>query len=952
MKRLTLLIVLTAMSLIVFGQKRRVSTPKATSAEQRYEGYQNRLRSQSSSLVQNVKFRNVGPTAMSGRIVDFEVDPNDPTHFYAAFASGGLWETRNQGASFEPLFDNEIVMSIGDIAVDWSNGIIYVGSGENNSSRSSYSGYGVFKSSDNGKTWSHIGLEESHHIGRIVLHPDQTNVIWVAALGHLYSDNEERGIYKTTDGGKTWNKTLYANSKAGGIDLIKNPTNPGVLYAALWQKERKAWNFSGAGMGSGIYKSDDAGDTWTKISGGSSNFPDTNGTGRIGLTVSPSNPNILYAVHDNQDRKEKEEKEEDGLTKDQLRGMGANDFLSLADSTLNTFLRQQRFPMKYTAKSIKSDVKNGKLQPIALVEYLEDANALLFDTPVIGSEVYRSEDAGKTWNKTHDGYLEDLFYSYGYYFAQIRVDAKNPEIIYTMGVPIIKSLDGGKTWKNINRSNVHVDHHALWVNPERSGHLINGNDGGINISFDDGEHWTKCNTLSVGQFYDVNVDLATPYNIYGGLQDNGVWYGPINYDTARTWVNEAKYSWQELLGGDGMQVEVDTRDNNIIYTGFQFGNYYRINKLTGETKRITPVHELGERPLRWNWETPVHLSRHNQDVLYMGSNKFHRSMDQGETFKTLSGDLTNGGKKGNVSYGTLTTITESPLRFGLIYAGTDDGLLHVSRDAGHSWDKIVDGLPEKMWVSSITPSSHVEGRVYASLNGYRWDNFEALVYMSNDYGRTWKKIGSELPLEPVNVVVEDTENSNIVYIGTDHGAYVSLDQGTTFMSFAGGLPKVPVHDMVIQPNEKDLIVGTHGRSVYVADLTEIQLLRDSILSKDLHLFVIDPVEHSDRWGNYGFSRWFGANEPGRTIAFYSSVAGDAEITIAAGGTEHLKDKLRVSKGLNYYEYDMSTSVESGDGLKEADNGKTYILPGSYEVVIKRGNSSIQGMLTVNKPKKR
>ena len=931
-------------------KRRKASTqPEYTVAESRFEGFQRRKQLLNSSLIKNVAFRNVGPTVMSGRIVDFEVDPEDPTHFYAAFASGGLWETKNQGASFVPIFDDQIVMSIGDIAVDWTHNIIYVGSGENNSSRSSYSGYGIYKSSDNGQSWTHLGLPESHHIGRIVLNPEDQNEMWVAVLGHLYSDNPERGIYKTNDGGNSWTQVLKSNPKSGGIDLVIDPENKDILYAAFWEKERKAWNFTGSGEGSGIYKSSDGGDKWALISGGNSGFPDTSGTGRIGLAIAPSNSSIIYAVHDNQDRKKKEDKKGEGLTKDDLRTIKIDEFLQLSDSVLTAFLKGNRFPEKYTAEEVKKLVRTGKIQPTALVEYLEDANALLFDTPVIGSEVYRSDDAGQSWKKTHEGYLEDLFYSYGYYFAQIRVDAKNPDIIYTMGVPIIRSYDAGKSWKNINGANVHVDHHALWVNPERSGHLINGNDGGINISFDDGEHWVKCNTLPVAQFYDVNVDNAEPYNIYGGLQDNGVWFGPSTYDSTRSWRDEASYSWQELLGGDGMQVEIDTRDNNTIYTGFQFGNYYRINKLTRETKRITASHELGERPLRWNWETPVHLSRHNQDVLYMGSNKFHRSMDQGNTFETLSGDLTKGGKKGNVSYGTLTTITESSMRFGLIYVGTDDGLIHVTKDGGYSWTRIDSGLPENMWVSSTAPSQHVEGRVYATLNGYRWDNFEAMVYVSNDYGVNWKKIGNDLPAEPVNVVIEDHKNPNLLFVGTDHGVYASLDGGISFMAFKKGLPNVPVHDLVIQTDANDLVVGTHGRSAYVANIEEVQLLSDSILNKPLYLFPITGINHAENWGNKQFSRWFGFNEVSQNIAFYSKESGPGKISVMKGGIAMNEYEINIQKGLNYFNYDLSMS-NGNKNTPKADNGKVYLTPGDYEVVVTQGASKTDTALMINRAK--
>ena len=755
---------------------------------------------------------------MSGRVTDLSVNPNDPSHFYVAYASGGLWETNNHGNSFKPIFDNQMVMTIGDITVDWKNNIIYVGTGENNSSRSSYSGNGIYKSINNGKDWIHLGLEESHHIGRIVIHPEDKNTIWVASLGHLYSNNNDRGLYKTTDGGKTWKNTLFVNDMTGAIDLVIDPSNPDILYLSMWERDRKAWNFDGSGIGSGIYKSTDGGESWLEVSGGSSGFPDTGGTGRIGLDISKSNPNIIYAILDNQDRKQSNspnQKNED-LTKDILREISTTDFLKLSDDKLNKFLRANRFSSEYSAESVKKLVRDGSIEPISLVEFLEDSNTLLFETPVIGAEVYLSEDSGITWKKVNEDELNNLFYSYGYYFGEIRVDPQHPEKVYTTGVPLIKSNDYGKTWESIDYENMHGDHQALWINPNRSGHLIAGNDGGLNISYDDGENWMKYNSTSVGQFYDINVDMNEPYNVYGGFQDNGVWMGPSDYESSLRWHSSGQYPWKSIYGGDGMQTEVDFRDNETVYTGSQFGNYARLNTTTGDRKRITPSHKLGERPYRWNWESPIYLSRHNQDILYMGSNRFHRSLNQGDNFETLSGDLTKGGRKGNVSYGTLTTIIESDLKYGLIYVGSDDGMVHVSKNGGFSWENISSSLPKDMWVSGIYPSKFIQGRVYLSLNGYRWDNFEPMVYISEDYGLNWSKIGHNLPMEPVNVIIEDPKNESLVYVGTDHGVYASFDYGNNFQAFTNGLPNAPVHDLVVHPRDDDLVVGTHGRSVYLS----------------------------------------------------------------------------------------------------------------------------------------
>ncbi len=953
-------LVLVMMNTDLTAQRRKkTTTPSATTAETRWEGYLQRQKITEKSLVKNVPFRNVGPTIMSGRVVDLEVNPTDPTHFYVAYASGGLWETKNEGTSFTPIFDNEIVMTIGDIAVDWNSGTIYIGSGENNSSRSSYSGYGLFKSTDNGENWEHLGLPETHHIGRVILHPNDPNTLWIASLGHLYSTNEERGIYKTVDGGKTWKKTLYVDEQSGIVELVINPSNPDELIAAAWQKDRKAWNFVEAGVGSGIYKSTDGGETWSNISEGDSGFPDTEGMGRVGLAYAPSDPNIIYAVLDNQDRREEDDEETYPVTRELLRNTTIDAFLALTDNDINDFLDRERFPSEYNAVDIKSDVESGKVMPKDLVAYLEDANSMLFDTPVKGGEVYRSEDGGKTWKKTHEDYIEALIYSYGYYFGQIRVDGQNPDIVYTMGVPLVKSMDGGKTWETTSSENVHADHHALWVNPNRSGHLINGNDGGVNISYDFGETWMKCNSTQVGQFYSIAYDMAEPYNVYGGLQDNGVWKGPSDYDHSYRWQEEGNYPYERLMGGDGMQVAIDTRTNELVYTGYQFGNYFRINTKTEDSKYITPSHELGDAPYRWNWESPIMLSSHNQDIVYFGSNKFHRSMNKGDDFETLSGDLTKGGKKGDVSYGTLTSITESPLRFGLIYTGSDDGLIHVSKDAGQTWTNISEGLPKDFWVSVVQASNHVEGRVYASLNGYRWDNFEPMVYVSNDYGKTWSSISANLPKEPVNVIKEDPKNEKVLYVGTDHGAYVSLDMGKTYMAFAQDLPAVAIHDLAIHPRENDLILGSHGRSIFIADVSAIQQLPET--NDALKIFSAEGATFSDRWGDVGYY-WRGPYEPSTTVEVFSKSAGTAKVSISIDDVVLKTWDVDLDAGLNYFDYDFTIAADAAPQLQEAleleepleakENDSYYLQAGDYTMTVSLGGNETSETLTIKAPRER
>jgi photosystem II stability/assembly factor-like uncharacterized protein len=933
-------------------------TPAPTPAAQRIAGVEQRKKLDEASLVSNVKFRNIGPSLMSGRVVDVDVCPTDPTHFYVAYASGGLWVTYNNGQSFTPLFDNQVVMTIGDIAVDWTHGeTIWIGTGENNSSRSSFAGVGMFKSSDKGKTWEYKGLGESQHVGRIVIDPNDPNTIDVAVLGHLYSANEERGMYKTTDAGKTWKRTLFVDNNTGAIDLAIDPTNSKLLYAAMWHRERRAWNFDGNGKTSGIYKSMDGGDTWKLITTKESGFPTGDGLGRIGLAIYPKNPNIIYASLDNQDDRG-DKKKKTGLTKDTLRHMTKEAFMTLSDSVVEKFLRDNNFDEEYTGERVKKMIKMDSIKPIALVEYLEDADVALSETNVKGIEVYRSDDAGKTWKRTHQGYLDEVVNTYGYYFGQIRVSAFTPDKIFIFGVPILKSIDGGKTFRSADGDNTHGDFHALWLDPNQDGHIIVGSDGGVHISYDDGKTYFKCNTPAVGQFYSVNVDMEKPYNVYGGLQDNGVWYGSSTNKDNMEWYQEGQYPFKRIMGGDGMQVMVDTRDNTTCYTGYQFGNYYRVNKNTGDSKFIQPTHKLGERPLRFNWETPIWLSKHNQDILYMGSDRFHRAMNKGEDFQTLSGDLTRGGKKGNIPYGTITTINESPLKFGLLYNGTDDGLIYVSQDDGYTWKKIPDNLPQNLKVTRVSASNFDTATVYASLSGYFYDDFTPYVYMSKNYGKTWEKIGTDLPIgEIVNVVKEDPKNKNIVYVGTDNGLYVSINRGQSFMHMTGGLPAVSVHDLIVHPRDNDLVVGTHGRSIYIAHVAELQQLNDTTLTKDLYVFQTNPVKYNAKWGKIPVT-WSDTVEGKTTFAFYVKEKGVTTIRIKTSGDNGillntLKDTSE--KGLNFVNYDMSIdsankgqyqSILSSDkdldaDLKKldlSDNKKYYLKPGKYiaEITTEKG----------------
>ncbi|TVZ56451.1 sortilin (neurotensin receptor 3) [Lutibacter sp. Hel_I_33_5] len=935
MKTLSTIICLIFCALSLKSVAQQVATPASTIKK----GIEAKEKLEKTSLVKNIAFTNIGPTIMSGRVVDIDVNPNNTTEFYVGYASGGLWYTNNNGTTFTPVLDTSSTQNVGDIAIDWKNGTIWVGTGENNSSRSSYAGIGILKSTDKGKTWTNVGLTDSHHIGRILINPNNPNEVIVGALGHLYSANQERGIYKTIDGGKTWSKKLFIDDNTGIIDIQPAPNNFNVLYAASWERERKAWNFDGDGSNSAIYKSSDAGNSWTKISE-NNGFPTGNGVGRIGLAV--FNENVAYAFHDNQFRRKEEKKKDktsNALTKDDFKKMSVSDFLKLTDKKLNTYLKTNGFQEKYRAENVKQMVRSGNVKPVDLAKYLENANSLLFDTPVIGAEVFKTTNGGKSWKKTHEGYLDDLYYSYGYYFGEIRVDEQDENGIYVMGVPILKSKDGGKTFTSISKENVHADHQTLWVNPKKQGHLIDGNDGGLNLSYDDGESWTKLNVPSVGQFYAIYADNQKPYRVYGGLQDNGVWVAKHNARINKRWHQSGQNPYESIMGGDGMQVQVDDRNPNIVYTGYQFGNYFRIDRESGKNKYIQPKHQLGENPYRFNWQTPILLSKHNQDILYLGGNKLHRSLNKGDDWETISNDLTQGGKKGNVAYGTITTIAESPFQFGLLVVGSDDGLVHISNNGGGSWTNISSTFPKDLWVSRVVASAHKKERIYASLNGYRFDDFTPYIYVSDDSGNTWKNIGSNIPTSAVNVIKEDPANENVLYVGTDNGVYVSFNKGNSWQAFSKNLPNVAVHDLVIQPTAKHLIIGTHGRSLYKVNIAPLQLLTDDLAKKSTHLFDINTIRKSRNWGS-SWSKWLKPNTPKVNIPFYINNAKKITLSIFYKDVKVNAISVEADKGFNEAIYDVSFSkkglknylkANKDANIKKAKNDMYYLPKGKYLV---------------------
>ncbi len=847
---------------------------KGSSADMRMKAFKKHKALKESSIFKNLKFTNVGPYNIGGRIVDVEACSEKPYTLFAAYASGGLWKTTNGGTTWKSLFDEEASIIMGDIAVHWPHAqTIWVGTGENNSSRSSYSGTGVYKSTDGGETWQHMGLAGTHRTGRIIIDPKNPKHVYVAAMGALYSNNENRGVYETQDGGKTWKKILYVNDRTGAIDLVMNPKDNKILYAAMWERDRRAWNFLESGKGSGIYKTTDGGKNWTRLEKG---LPEGYANGRIALDIARSNPDVLYAFIDNQSLRPKGEKDpwadENVKLLKQLPKMSRKEFLALDDERIDKFLNNYGFDEMYTAKNIKAKIKSGSIKISDLVAYIGDANSNLFQTQIKGAELYRTDDGGKSWKKTHDYRLEQVYFTYGYYFGEVRVNPADENELYLLGVPLVKSTDGGKTFTTCLKSNVHVDIHAMWIDPKYPQRIVLGNDGGLNLSYDSGKSWHLINKTPVTQFYTVEVDMKRPYNIYGGTQDNGTVMGTSTYN------EEYKQDWEGIYGGDGGYIQVNPKDNRTAILEFQFGNVFRKDLVTGATVPVKPNHKLKEDPLRFNWQSPILMSEHSPEVIYFGASRLFRSLDTAKTWTAISPDLTRSIKpQGDVPYGTITTIAESPLKFGLLYVGADDGRVWVSKGGGADWTEITKGLPSKKWITRVIASKWDESTAYVTLNGYRDDEWNAWVYKTTDYGKTWKSIKANLPDSPVNVIKEDTENKNILYVGTDMGCYISLDGGAKWQALMGAMPNVPVHDMVIHPRDKDLVVGTHGRSIFVLDVANIQKLNKKLMDKPIHIFEFGPLTYSGRWAYK--SLWYPYPRATMDIQYYLKKSGDVKITI-------------------------------------------------------------------------
>jgi photosystem II stability/assembly factor-like uncharacterized protein len=803
-----------------------------------------------------LKARSIGPAGMSGRVTAIDVVQKNPSIIYIGTASGGLWKTTSGGVSWTPIFDTLNAASIGAVAVDQNiPDIIWVGTGEGNPRNSQNSGNGVYKSLDGGKTWFHLGLENSRNIHRIIIDPRNSDVVYVGVQGSAFGDSEERGVYKTTDGGKTWQKILYVNERTGIADLVMDPSNPNKLFAAMWEFRREPWFFTSGGKGSGLYVTFDGGKTWTKRTD-KDGLP-SGELGRIGIAIARSNPEIVYAL-------------------------------------------------------IEAKV-----------------NAL-----------YKSTDGGFKWFKVSDKNIGDR----PFYYAEIYVDPKNENRLYNIYTQVSVSEDGGKTF-NVLISKIHPDHHAFYIHPENPNFLIDGNDGGLAISYDRGKTWRFVENLPVGQFYHINVDNDFPYNVYGGLQDNGSWKGPsrvFNY------MGISNFDWQEVGFGDGFDVLPDPDDNRFGYAMSQGGNLFRYDSKTGLQKSIKPVHPDGIE-LRFNWNAALAQDPFDNSTIYYGSQFLHKSTNKGDSWEIISPDLTtndttklkqrqSGGLTPDVTsaenYCTIVAIAPSPVKQGVIWVGTDDGNLQLTTDGGKTWKNVgenIKGVPKGTWIPQIYASRFNEAEAFVVFDNHRRNDWTPYLYYTSNFGKSWTRLADEKKVYGYCLsVVQDFKEPNLIFLGTEFGLYVSTDFGKNWAKWKNDFPTVSTTDLIIHPRENDLVIGTFGRSIYIID--NISPLRDiaregsKFFDKNLKLFEIPNaylMEYLSPVGIHfpGHAEFYGENLPsGAMITFYVKLDTTSESTSDQKENQDKESKTQKSGKVKIEIFDergnliRTLNVNAKDGL--------------------------------------
>jgi photosystem II stability/assembly factor-like uncharacterized protein len=774
MKQLYSLIYVLLFTSFVFAQE-VVNNKRASSGKERVKAFQAHEKLLASSPYKSITWRLVGPNTRSGRSTDVWGIAGKPNIIYAAFATGGFWKTEDAGSSWIPLFDKQGTQSIGNFALAPSNpDIIYLGTGEANIFRASLAGMGVYKSTDGGKSWQHLGLENTGTIARIIVHPQNPDIVYVAASGNEWSYNSERGVYQSTNGGKSWKKILYVDEKTGCIDLVIDPSDANILYASMWNRIRKRWSDPVPEEGDYIYKSTDGGKTWRIINKG---LPDTKYTGRVGLAVAQSNPNVVYAFIDNHlDKRKPKEGETDSYER-----------------------------------------------PIEKI--------------VIGAEVWKSEDKGESWTKqgeVHD-FLTPFSGTYGWVFGQIRVLPNDENTVFVLGVQMAKSTDAGKTWKVFQPTDkesdwIHGDNHGLWTDPTNPERMILGNDGGVSVTYNGGAKWKNFfDKIPTTQFYTITYDMQQPFNIFGSVQDEGSMGGSIENTFGKPQNPNVK-AWDFTPGGEGTQIHIDPVEPNIVYSSSFYGRLMRSDMTKNRrswSTRIHPPKASDEESHRGEWLAGTLLSPHDRKTLYHGMQYLFKSENQGDTWKRISPDLSYNNKQkfGKYPYliyhQAITAIDESLLKKGLLYVGTDDGRVWLTENDGTNWTEITKGLPYNAHVAKIQASRFKEERIYIALSDRREDNITPYIFVSEDKGKTWTNIGKKLPQAPTNVIIEDLDSEQVLYCGTDMGIYMSKDEGKTWIAIQANLPaSVSVQDMFIHPKEKKLVIATYGRGVYVLDNLE------------------------------------------------------------------------------------------------------------------------------------
>ena len=850
-------------------------------------------------------FRNIGPSVAGGRIHDIEVLPNDPATVFIASASGGIWKSSNKGTTWKPVFDDQAVSTFGDMAISLSNpDVIYAGSGEQQNRQSTSWGNGIYKSVNQGETWRSIGLEKTYHIARVIIHPENPNIVFVAALGNLWNSSKDRGVYQTTDGGKNWKKVLYIDDMTGVVDMAMDKNNPNILYAATYQRMRKAWGFNGGGPGSGIYKTTDGGKTWNELTGG---LPPGD-KGRIGLAASKTRSNIIYAT------------------------------IEHADS----------------------------------------------------SGFYRSGNGGRTWKRVNKLNPRPMYYSH------IFVDPNNDDIVYMLATEFYRTKDAGKTFYQMPTRptydvGVHSDHHTLWINPNNSNHFFLAGDAGLHESWDGGVAYNRLNNIPIGQFYGIGADMEVPYNIYGGMQDNHSWMGP---SATRHWLGILADDWKQVGFGDGMYQQPDP-ESFMLYNASQNGNIIRVDRKTGNMQGLKPFPSDSNEKYRFDWVTPLAISKHSSKKVFLGGNRLFISDNSGDSWErtkdlststnrdsltimgVLGADIKLSKNDGTSSYGEIISISESPLWHRVIWVGTDDGNIQVSRDGGEKWEEVsgnITGIPAGSYVSRVLSSIRDRGSAYVTFDRHREGDWKPYVYRTEDYGKTWVPLTRGLPSGSVNVIAEHPDNPDVLFLGTEHAVYLSVNAGSDWTKFKSNLPTTLYDDLLIHPREKDLVLGTHGRSFWVLDDTSPLAEWSTVYNKPVHVFSVRAATLFHYWKDTSYraqEEWAGENPPYGAIISYlvNSDVDSVTITVKRRKNQIIRTyRQPVVKGsiqrlawdLKYPPPSSQQNESKTEGLQKPkpedilpkpahplDPQGPSVSPGLYSVTIAAGNETSTQPIRVN-----